>query len=280
MHKTTIFLFTAYLFMVSSASGDGEPVVFSENTFNNSDWDLTVRTFFGGGATSATQVNTGGNPGAYRRVTTVVNTGTANPGGVFGFHRRIGAVYDPGTQGAIASVDYSEDARMFSGGGLGQATGPAIRQNGTIYLVRGLHSPDFAWVYKELNDLQQDDFDELLTTGMNQGGGLVLTDDTRHPDFSVEGALIEIGFYRFNSTCANAPYSIVGGIDNWQFAITPVTECLKGDVNMDGEVNQLDVDPFVTSLLKGACLCEADINQDGAVNLLDVEPFVDLLTGG
>ncbi|MEM7786072.1 MAG: dockerin type I repeat-containing protein, partial [Planctomycetota bacterium] len=53
-----------------------------------------------------------------------------------------------------------------------------------------------------------------------------------------------------------------------------------GDVNGDGEVNLLDVAPFVDTLATGGFLPAADINEDGEVNLLDVAPFVDLLSGG
>ena len=52
-----------------------------------------------------------------------------------------------------------------------------------------------------------------------------------------------------------------------------------GDVNGDGAVNLLDVQPFVQAITDGIYVFEADINQDGSVNLLDVEPFVNLLTG-
>ena len=53
---------------------------------------------------------------------------------------------------------------------------------------------------------------------------------------------------------------------------------LLGDVNCDGEVNLLDVEPFVEALSSGEYEMKADINQDGVVDLLDVAPFVDLLT--
>lgn len=55
---------------------------------------------------------------------------------------------------------------------------------------------------------------------------------------------------------------------------------ILGDVNMDGEVNLLDVGPFVTLLTTSTFQEEGDINGDGVVNLLDVGPFVDILTGG
>ena len=58
------------------------------------------------------------------------------------------------------------------------------------------------------------------------------------------------------------------------------TSVLLGDVNLDGEVNGLDVDPFVDRLLNGPDQAEADMNQDGTVNGLDVDPFVAAIVGG
>ena len=60
---------------------------------------------------------------------------------------------------------------------------------------------------------------------------------------------------------------------------TPDTGCgfAIGDVNMDGSINLLDVDPFVAAVGGGPYVCEADIDQNGTVNLLDVGPFIDLL---
>ena len=55
---------------------------------------------------------------------------------------------------------------------------------------------------------------------------------------------------------------------------------LLGDVNCDGVVDLLDVNPFVELLTNGGFSPKADINQDGILDLLDVNPFVQLLTGG
>ena len=54
---------------------------------------------------------------------------------------------------------------------------------------------------------------------------------------------------------------------------------LKGDVNDDGDINLLDVAPFVDALNSGEFVASADINCDELVNLLDVVPFVELLSG-
>ncbi len=54
-------------------------------------------------------------------------------------------------------------------------------------------------------------------------------------------------------------------------------EPILGDINGDGVVNMMDVDPFVRVLVNGGYLAEADINGDGRVDLRDVRPFVKLL---
>lgn len=54
---------------------------------------------------------------------------------------------------------------------------------------------------------------------------------------------------------------------------------IPGDINCDGEVNLLDVQPFVDLISTGGFLDKADLNKDGAVDLLDVDPFVALLAG-
>ena len=59
-----------------------------------------------------------------------------------------------------------------------------------------------------------------------------------------------------------------------------VTPPLLGDVNLDGTVNGLDVDPFTDALLGGTYQTEADMNEDGLVNGLDVDPFVVAVVGG
>ena len=57
------------------------------------------------------------------------------------------------------------------------------------------------------------------------------------------------------------------------------SDCVAlGDVNGDGVVNLLDVQPFVNAISNGTFLPAADTNLDGVVNLLDVEGFIELLS--
>ena len=53
-----------------------------------------------------------------------------------------------------------------------------------------------------------------------------------------------------------------------------------GDTDNNGDVDLLDVAPFVAHITNGTFACEADIDGDGVVGLLDVQPFVAILTGG
>jgi hypothetical protein len=57
-------------------------------------------------------------------------------------------------------------------------------------------------------------------------------------------------------------------------------DVVLGDVNLDGEVNGLDVDPFVGLVTSGTFQAEGDMNDDGVVNGLDVDPFVAAVVGG
>ena len=79
--------------------------------------------------------------------------------------------------------------------------------------------------------------------------------------------------------------SVFGSTDRTHMEVKSVeivlsSDCLIGDVNLDGSVDLLDVTPFVTLLTTGEFQKEGDINEDGAVNLLDVTPLVELLSGG
>lgn len=66
------------------------------------------------------------------------------------------------------------------------------------------------------------------------------------------------------------------GLDRLEFTLGT----FLGDINQDGNIDLLDVAPFVELLTNGKFQEEADINQDGVLDLLDVAPFVELLTDG
>ena len=100
------------------------------------------------------------------------------------------------------------------------------------------------------------------------GSTLVLTAGTDiYTVDKTTGALTLIGDVGLNTTAV--AFNMVGCVFEG-----------RGDVNMDGVVNLLDVDPFIDALASGTLIQEADVNCDGVVNLLDVTPFVELLIGG
>ena len=59
-----------------------------------------------------------------------------------------------------------------------------------------------------------------------------------------------------------------------------VDEIIKGDVNMDGTVDFLDIPVFIMALTAGEGPAEADCNCDGEISFLDIPVFVNKLTGG
>ena len=54
---------------------------------------------------------------------------------------------------------------------------------------------------------------------------------------------------------------------------------LLGDVNLDGVVNFLDIQPFIERLTGLTFQFEADINRDGVVSFFDIQLFIDILSG-
>ena len=83
-------------------------------------------------------------------------------------------------------------------------------------------------------------------------------------------------FYRYDDQGPSWDY---GGPEGAAGGALPAEPVLFGDINRDGSVNLLDVDPFIVVLGSGAYQIEADTNLDGAVNLLDVEGFIAILGG-
>lgn len=62
-------------------------------------------------------------------------------------------------------------------------------------------------------------------------------------------------------------------------AINTGTACNPCDVNCDGSVNQLDIQPFVQAVLShSACSpCGGDANGDGSINQFDIQAFTECL---
>ena len=70
-----------------------------------------------------------------------------------------------------------------------------------------------------------------------------------------------------------------GDTTEFSIVIDDLTTVLFGDVNGDGVVSLLDVQPFVELLTNGGYVLQADFNCDNVVDLLDVAPLINALAG-
>lgn len=199
-------------------------ITFSDSIFNDSDWELVPWMSGNGGTTAAKQEVSGGNPGTFRSIVNHVNTAAVDNSNIFGFNFRRGASYNPSKQGAIASINYSEDSILIEGFGEGQATGPALKQNGKLFFTAPPNSliiPNNIWATQEKLNLQAEDFRTPESPD-------------EHPDFSIYGSIIEFGFFRANTATLNG-YAIAAGIDNWYISIIPTIQARPYDAVKGGE---------------------------------------------
>lgn len=73
--------------------------------------------------------------------------------------------------------------------------------------------------------------------------------------------------------------SVFSRTDLVSLSVITTTTLLKGDVNLDGTVNFLDISGFIGVLTANGFQPEADCNCDGNVNFLDIAPFIAILAG-
>ena len=122
------------------------------------------------------------------------------------FTFRIRTTYEPAVTGAVRSVDFSALAVLFNAPYAGPGLGPALRQNGIVYVCDQLTLlSNIGWRTYSLECLSALDFHEP------NGGG--------HPDFSANGAPFECGYF----VCSSDPQftSFRVELDDWVFAINP-----------------------------------------------------------
>lgn len=120
------------------------------------------------------------------------------------WHAYIGETYDPGTQGAILEVNYSEDRIIslaaFPGGGVGSAFG--LEQGGQLYTLSFGAFTDTEWTSLSRSGILASDFSP-------EPG----------PDFSAAGDPITFGYLRSNTNTSAGLQQSVHGIDNWRVEI-------------------------------------------------------------
>lgn len=188
--------------------GTGQVAQATDQTFDDNTWDEILDIGGAGGTGGAGHVSYNGQAGAdIRRINITVNGG--GQVAVFSIKRNFG--YFPSSDGRIVSIDYSEDSILMSGGGNGQYSAPALRQNGKYYTLvpggKAFTTPDLAWTRHTLTGLREDDFRTLASA-------------SDHPDFSSSGSRIDVGFMRLHSVPGGgAQETKIGGIDNWTITI-------------------------------------------------------------
>ena len=143
---------------------------------------------------------TGGNPDGFRRMVHTLTTNTAPDfSTLLVQHRYTGATYDPSTQGAIVSIDFSQDQQS-----VGAVYGSfLIVQNGVAYEAVFPNGSVFEgpWHRVALNALQPANFSPAPG-----------------PDFSATGGPMVFGFVRGN-TARFAPATTTHDVDNWRVLI-------------------------------------------------------------
>ncbi len=200
---------TAGVAVLVTAAAFAQSVTISDTEFNNSDWTTVVTKTLNGGTVQAYQQTTGGNPGSFRLVIHDMPHQFASI-----THSQLltdpTRMYDPSTEGAISSFDFSFDeivttatidGAYYPNGGSGQAF--ALMQDGKIYYLAG-HDLSFqnkTWQTASVTGLTADDFVDL---------------NGSHPDFSTNGKPIAFGVDRTNThTGSDTRLIIETGLDNF-----------------------------------------------------------------
>lgn len=192
-------------------------VTLTDGDFDAANWqDIVYLNDTGTSLTRAIRVASDGNPGAHREMAFQWNT-SGGSAAIYVYSRFLNATYNPSTQGAITTIDYSEDGRVTSdSAGANSITLPArmgLEQGGIIYRSRVVSVVQ--------NSPFPGDWTNLALSGL-RAGNFIKGDDTvpgpDNPDFSASGGVINLGYIRANSNHL-ADREIVTSIDNWSVTI-------------------------------------------------------------
>src|SRR5947209_6549079 len=126
-----------------AAAAQTSPVILQDPGFASPGWQqLPTVVRGGGGSSTVTKSASGGNPGGFYQVDMTLNDGSrSNPSTVANVFINSNASYNPGVNGAITSIDYSEDDITFGVASQSQSGGPALRQNGKLFVLPNWSGP-------------------------------------------------------------------------------------------------------------------------------------------
>ena len=190
-------------------------VVFQDAEFLPADWATSsiASPAQNGPTNSEERATTGGNPDAFRRMTYTL---TAGPSSLRVFNASQASSYDPSSQGAIYTIDFTEDCIVASSSpSIGSVDSKLLIQQGARKYTTGptIACSTPAWLHVATwPSLSVANF--VLVDGPACGAG------ESCPDFSASGAPLQFGYIRDARQAASAPAaSIVHGIDNWKVTV-------------------------------------------------------------
>jgi hypothetical protein len=169
-------------------------VIFSDGTFNDSDWTLAQSHDL----LAAGQVGSGGNPGSYRQIRISFNEQVD-----FAANLNSHFVYNPSTQGAVTGLTFADD--LITTNALGGSYYPLIQQGGILYYDFSAqeNATSNVWLHHSRN-LSLGDF-----TRLDGGVG--------SPNFLATGSAIEFGYVAI--VTGSGFFESDTGIDNYSFTV-------------------------------------------------------------
>lgn len=204
---------TGLISALACASVASASVTYTDDTFANTNWGFeSFVAGSGGGSASATQSATTGNPGSARRVT--LTTGPQVGDGIYALSRfgtTTATRYEPATQGAITTLDFSIDARFVTGTffGAGQAVYIGAKQGTTIFgAYVDVTGSSGAWT-------------TLAASNIAPSAFVYLSGPNTSFDTSATGAPIRFGFINANGN-GGSPFSTTVDYDNFALTVNSI----------------------------------------------------------
>jgi len=219
--KTTRWLVLGTL--LSTAVGTtGAQVTLTRTDFALSEWEQVVLENSTGLGISPSAPSSGGNIGSYLQLDVAsFETSGQQQRAVQAAYINSGLIYNPGTSGAISSLNFGFDVRRFVGlsNGSGGSVAPLLRQGGEIFVFSG-----------SLTNFSQNNWTPLGFDLAASNSWRTLSSAAVNPNFSVTGGVMEFGFrYSTGGLCsANVGQSCTStqfqvGLDNYTVTITPAS---------------------------------------------------------
>jgi hypothetical protein len=196
---------------VSAAPG----VVFLDGEFAPDNWTATViaEPTVDGPEAQVDRPDTGGNPGAFRRMTDRMPAGASS---LQVLHVTQSAVYEPSALGAVYVIDFAEDCSVSQSDPSTSwvNSGLLIEQAGRRYVAPTTACANTnAWhTLPESSSIGPADLRQVDGPACGAGDAC--------PDFSVSAAPLHFGYARSLSVPAGKPGgTIAHGIDNWKVTV-------------------------------------------------------------